>query len=257
MLNRKMGLKVVQVAPAPRNITANLEYIRRVLESSKTDIIVFPELFLSGYETADLHDISLAISDAEIQALSRSCHKTQTALLVGFIESSPDGYYNSFLAIDTDGTIRPPIRKTHLFGVERTAFLEGDAIQPVRLCGVIVGVMNCFELEFPEVARTLRLKGAQVFLAGSANMHPYSDEHDIATRARVHENRIPLAYANRVGHQSGHDFCGGSRIIDLSGKVTNQLASTGDAHTSASIDLRKAVDETIDMLSQRRPHLYL
>lgn len=257
MLYRKLELKVVQAAPAQHNIGTNLEYVHQVLESSETDIIVFPELFISGYETANLHELSIAISDDKIKTLSRSCQIAQTALLVGFIESSPHGYYNSFLAIDTDGTVRPPIRKTHLFGVERTAFLQGETIQPVRLCGVIAGVMNCFELEFPEVARTLRLKGAQIFLAGSANMHPYSDEHDVATRARVHENRIPLAYANRVGHQSGHDFCGGSRIIDLSGKVTNQLASTGDDSTSASIDLRKAVDETIDMLSQRRPHLYL
>lgn len=258
MTDQTLRITVVQEAPVPRDPDRNLERVHQLLTTAESDLLVFPELFLTGYQTAGLAEIAVSTADdPRISRLSRACRDAGTALLVGFVEPDPAGFFDSYLAVDRDGTVMPPIRKTHLFGGERDVFLAGDSIAPVELCGTRVGVINCFELEFPEVARTLALRGASVLVAGSANMHPYELDHRTAATARALENRLPLAYANRVGSESGHDFCGSSRIISADGATLAELdtASAGCASATVTLTDRPGSHET-DMLAQLRPELY-
>ncbi|MDH6196480.1 putative amidohydrolase [Mycobacterium frederiksbergense] len=252
-----LRLTVIQEAPRPRDLERNISRVGEGIAAARgTDLIVFPELFLSGYQTTALNEIALSLDDPRITGLADCCRSTGTALLAGFVERGPGGYFDAYLAIDRDGTIKNPIRKTHLFGTEREAFLSGDALEPVALCATKIGVLNCFELEFPEVSRTLVLRGATLLVAGSANMHPYERDHLIASSSRALENRVPLAYANRVGSESGHSFCGSSRIVDRDGSVLAALDSveTGGVTADVVVDLRH--EGVIDMLGQRRPELY-
>ncbi|MET4429164.1 nitrilase-related carbon-nitrogen hydrolase [Mycolicibacterium sp. 624] len=252
-----LRLTVVQDAPRPRDLERNISHVGdRLAATSGVDLIVFPELFLSGYQTTALDEIALSPDDPRIAALADRCRAAGTALLAGFVEPGPGGYFDAYLAIDRDGTIGKPIRKTHLFGTEREAFLRGDVLEPVTLCDTRIGVLNCFELEFPEVSRTLVLRGAALLVAGSANMHPYERDHVIASSARALENRVPVAYANRVGNESGHHFCGSSRIVDRDGSVLAALDSveTGSATAEVEIGVRSA--GAVDMIAQRRPELY-
>ncbi|MFN6547632.1 nitrilase-related carbon-nitrogen hydrolase [Mycolicibacterium nivoides] len=252
-----LRLTVIQEAPRARDLERNISRVREdIAARNGTDLVVFPELFLSGYQTTGLDEIALTLDDPRITGLADCCRSTGTALLTGFVERGPGGYFDAYLAIDRDGTIKNSIRKTHLFGTEREAFLSGDVLEPVTLCDTKIGVLNCFELEFPEVTRTLVLRGAALLVAGSANMHPYERDHLIASSSRVLENRVPLAYANRVGNESGHSFCGSSRIIDRDGSVRAALNSveTGDLTVDLEVGLRG--EGALDMLGQRRPELY-
>lgn len=255
--SKTLRLTVIQEAPGSRDLERNISRIREgIAAACETDLIVFPELFLSGYQTRALAEIALQRDDPRIASLADCCRTTSTALLTGYVEVGPGGFFDSYLAIDRDGTVNEPIRKTHLFGAEREAFLSGDVLAPVTLCDTKIGVLNCFELEFPEVSRTLVLRGAELLVAGSANMHPYERDHLIAATSRALENRVPLAYANRIGAESGHRFCGSSRIVDRDGTVLAALDSveTGSVTADVEVDLRSA--GATDMLGQRRPELY-
>lgn len=256
MSTTSLRVTVVQDAPEPRNLDENIARVLRGVASSDADLIVFPELFLSGYQTQELGGVALTVDDDRLTPLAAACRSSSTALLVGFVEAAPEGFFDAYLAIDRTGAILPAVRKTHLFGGERDVFRRGDTITPISLCGVPIGVINCFEIEFPEVARTLALRGAKILIAGSANMHPYAEDHRIAAVARVFENRIPLAYSNRVGTESGHDFCGSSRVINESGVVLGELGSIESGELTAELSLLGENLPDTDMLSQRLPALY-
>ena len=251
-----LRVAAVQERPAPRGLARNLERVAELVRAADADLVVFPELFLSGYQTTELEPLAIPTRDARLEPLAAACRETRTALLVGFVEPGDDGWYDAFLAIDRDGTILPAIRKTHLFGGERDVFLRGDRLEPVALCGVPVGVVNCFELEFPEVARTLAVRGAALLVAGSANMHPYTRDHRVAATARALENRLPLAYANRIGAESGHAFCGGSVIVAPDGEILAELGSEEPGLIAATLAVGGERDAVTDMLAQRRPELY-
>lgn len=256
MITSQLRLTVVQAAPTPRDVDRNVARVREALATSDTDLILFPELFLTGYQTSGLEEVAMTVDDPRIRSLAEHCRDAGTALLVGFVEPAPAGHFDSYLVIDRDGSIRRPVRKTHLFGAEREVFTAGADLEPVAVCGTRVGVINCFELEFPEVARTLALRGAQLFAAGSANMHPYELDHRIAATARALENRLPLAYANRVGSESGHRFCGSSRIVDADGGTLAALDRTETGAVDATVTLGPRTGGPTGMLEQRRPELY-
>ncbi len=249
-------VSVVQAAPRSRDLAANIAATVERIAGSGVDLVVLPELFLTGYQTVDLDEIGLTVADPRLAPLASACAEHRTALLVGFVETSAEGAYDAILAIDRDGRILPAIRKTHLFGDEGDVFRRGDTLDPIDLCGVRIGVLNCFEVEFPEVARTLVLKGAELLIAASANMHPYEPDHRIATIARALENRVPLAYANRVGSESDHDFCGASRLVAADGTVLGQLGTDDAGSATAELSIGAPTAPETDMLAQRRPELY-
>ncbi|MCW2287431.1 putative amidohydrolase [Leucobacter luti] len=252
----QLRVEIRQETPAPRDPATNIEHVRATLVRSSADLIVFPELYLTGYQTRQLDELAMTEHDVRLDPLRDACRDTQTALLVGFISPLSTGYSDAYLAIDTDGHTLEAIHKTHLFGTERDTFRAGDHIDTITLCGTQIGVLNCFELEFPEVARTLALHGAELLITGSANMRPYERDHRIAAQARARENRLPLAYANRVGTESGHSFCGLSCAVSPTGEVLGTL----DAHAPGSLvvdfTLAAPADNFTDMLAQRRPSLY-
>lgn len=251
-----LRLTVVQDTPVPRDLDQNLARVRAALTSDDAELIVFPELFLSGYQTENLGELALRNDDPRILELAAACRASGTAVLVGYIEAVDGGFMDAYLAIDNDGTVLAAVRKTHLFGSERAVFLRGDTLEPITLCGTRIGVINCFEIEFPEVARTLALRGAEILIAGSANMHPYELDHRTAATARALENRLPLAYSNRVGSESGHDFCGSSRVITRDGALLGSLDTESAGTVTVTVELGGSAGGPTDMLAQLRPELY-
>ena len=256
MTPRTLRIELRQEVPKPGDLSGNVDTVIRALDSCTAELLVFPELFLSGYDTRNLPELALAGDDALIGRLADACRSAGVALLVGFAERVVAGFFDSYLAIDRDGTVLDPIRKTHLFGTERDVFLAGNTLAPITLCGIRIGVINCFEVEFPEVARTLALGGAELLVSGSANMQPYELDHRIATEARAIENRLPLAYVNRIGEQDGHRFCGLSRLIDPDGTIRRQLDSSEAASICDEVTIGFRAADEVDMLAQRRPEIY-
>lgn len=186
--------------------------------------MVFPELFLSGYTLDGIAALAIERDGPELGRVREVALQTHTAVLIGFAEPVGDGVANSAACIDSHGRLAGVYRKLFLFGAEADAFVPGDETLVVNLDGEWVAPLICFDVEFPEVARSAATAGAQLLVTISANMEPYYRDHELHSRARALENRLPHLYANRVGAESGFDFVGGSRSIAPTGEI---LAEAG------------------------------
>ena len=157
-----MRLALAQEAPRPRAVEANAARVADVVEglAGRADLVGFPELFLSGYSLERLDELALAPGDAVVDRLAAAARAAEVAIVVGLAERVESGVANSALVLDAGGELAGCYRKTHLFGAERDAFVAGPELEPIALGGTRVGTMVCFDVEFPEVARTLDRRGA-------------------------------------------------------------------------------------------------
>jgi predicted amidohydrolase len=223
-----MSALLAQLESVLRDPPANVERAVVALERHpEVEYAVFPELFLSAYDLRSLDVTALAPDGDELAEVAAAAGRMGTAVVIGFAERLDDGAYaNSAACIDRDGTIAAIYRKTQLFAGERTFFRPGHELRLVPLAGRLVAPLICFDVEFPEPVRALAVAGAELLVTVSANMEPYGDDHEIATRARALENHLPHLYANAVGVVRRHSFVGRSRSVGAAGEV---LAAAGGA----------------------------
>jgi len=166
--------------------------------------------------------------------------------------------FDTTVVLAPDGELLSVYDKTHLFDRERGVFTPGAALQdPFVFRGVRFGVLCCFDIEFPEPARTLALRGAQCLLVPSANMAPWGPSHRVFVRARALEDHCWVAYADCVGRASGYDFEGESCLVDPLGHVLcdaerRETVVWGDVDVAMADEARGVGD----YLAQRRPELY-
>jgi predicted amidohydrolase len=217
--SRALTALLAQMPPRVGDVRASADVVADVLHGNAADLAVFPELFLGGYSLEDTPANAITPDSSEIETIRRAAAATSTAVVVGFIEKTEHGLANSAACIDKDGALRGVYRKMQLFGRERDVFESGNSLLVAQLAGRQVGVQICFDTEFPEVARALARAGAEMLVTISANMSPYYADHELATRARALDNRIPHVYANLVGGVRGVAFVGGSRAISPDGTV--------------------------------------
>src|SRR5215210_657145 len=172
-MSGEMSVALAQLRPASRGTSQNLGTLSRVVgEHADADLVVFPELFLSGYTTNSPEELALNRYGAEVEAVARLARENSTAVIFGAPERVSGKIANSAICVDRSGNVAGSYRKTHLFGGERDAFAAGDELLVVDLEGVKAGIMICFDVEFPEVARSLAKAGANLLVTISANMDP-------------------------------------------------------------------------------------
>ena len=223
-----MHALLAQLASVAGETQANAERAVETLGAHpEVEIAVFPELFLGDYDLALVPQSARAPDCPELGAIAHAAAAVSTAVVVGFAERAEDGtLFNSVACIDSDGSLAGVYRKTRLFGAEPDVFEPGDTLDVVRLAGLDVGPMICFDIEFPEPARVLAAAGAELLVTASANMAPFGPDHERATRERAVENHVPHLYANGIGEIGGFQLVGGSRSVEASGAV---LADAGFA----------------------------
>ncbi len=203
---RVFKIGFAQFAPTRCDVAANVATVERLLRGVEADLLVLPELANSGYLHAS-PDALVPFSEPGdgsgpfLSALQRLAGQTGGVIVAGFAERAPEGLYNSAAAVDASGVIQV-YRKTHLFADEKLLFLPGDTgfrvfqNAGVRNAGVRVGMMVCFDWFFPESARTLALRGAQIIAHPSNLVLPYCQT---AMFARCLENRVFAVTTNRYG----------------------------------------------------------
>ncbi len=216
---------LAQLNPKPRGAGANVASARDILRGhAGTDLFVFPELFLGGYSTSGVEDLAFDLDGPEVGEMARLAREGDAAVVFGLHERVPGGVANSALCVDRRGNLAGCYRKTHLFGEEREAFVAGDELLVVDLDGIRVGLMICFDVEFPEVARSLALAGADLLVTISANMDPFGRDHDVFVIARALENGLAHLYVNQVGEGEAFRFAGGTMAVSADG---DRLAEAG------------------------------
>jgi predicted amidohydrolase len=124
---------------------------RVVADFPGADLIVFPELYVSGYVFEGLEYLGLRLDGPELQEIEDIAWEGSTALIFGAPEHVDGGLANSAFCVDKRGTIAAVYRKVQLFGGDESdAFVAGNELLVVGLCGVKTGLMICFDIEFPE-----------------------------------------------------------------------------------------------------------
>jgi predicted amidohydrolase len=250
-----MRALLAQLPSVLRDPAANARRAVQALAAhSEVTIAVFPELFLSAYDLRSLVQTARRPDCGELAEIAEAAAQYETAVVVGFAELNTDGgFSNSVACIDRDGTLAGVYRKTQLYADERKVFTPGRELTLVCLAGLIVGPLICFDIEFPEPARVLAVAGAELLVTVSANMDPYEADHELASRARALDNRIPHLYVNGVGVVGPLRLCGASRSIGPDGAV---LASAGGAETLLVAPIGVAAhNDDVDYLRRLPEHL--
>lgn len=260
-----MRIALYQCPPLPLDVSSNLE--RLALQASKAaalgaDLLVCPEMFLTGYNIGPEAAASLAEArdGASAQQTIAIARGAGIAILYGYPERSDDGQiYNAVQLFDALGRSICHYRKTHLYGdLDKSMFaVGGDDFPLVELNGWRLGLLICYDVEFPENTRRLALAGADLILVPTANMKPYDFVAQVTVRARAFENQCYVAYANYCGSEGEIEYCGLSSIAAPNG---SQIALAADDETLiiGSLD-RQLMDESRAINSyfkDRRPGLY-
>jgi predicted amidohydrolase len=229
--------------------------------AASAELFVTPEMFIGGYNIgAAAVSKNADIYDAVHKKLCDLAATHQIALVVGLPTPHTGLPFNSCLAIDKTGIQRALYHKAHLFGgVDRAQFSGGDTLSPVfDLGGWRVGLAICYDIEFPELARDLALRGAELIVTPTANMEPFDS---VATRlvpARAEENAIYVAYCNYLGTEGAFDYNGLSCICGPDGDdlIRAGKSSTGLFYATLTRDTLQAVRQKQSHLLDRRPDLY-
>ncbi len=259
-----------QIAPRVASLEFNRRLSLNAIEAAvrdRADIIVLPELATSGYsfETApEAASVAIDVADPLLGEWAAAARYGDAVVIGGFCERGHDGrLYNSAVVVDGSGVLGV-YRKVHLWDREKLWFTAGD--YPPRVFETRhgrIGVLVCYDLEFPEMPRTLALAGAEL-IAVPTNW-PLSDRpagerapEVINAMAAARVNRVFVACCDRAGTERGQEWTGGTSIIDESGWVLSSHEGVGEAR--AVVDLARAHDKSLtrlaDVMADRRPELY-
>ncbi|MEU9386744.1 carbon-nitrogen hydrolase family protein [Streptomyces sp. NPDC048279] len=258
-----MRTALLQSSGRPGSTVENLKALDEAAGRAAAEgaaLLVAPEMFLTGYAIGD--DIGRLAEPADgdcADAIAELAHRHGLAITYGYPERAGDVVYNSAQLISADGTRLANYRKTHLFGCfERDHFTPGE--QPVvqaELNGLTVGIMICYDVEFPEPVRAHALAGTDLLVVPTANMHPFQFVAESLVPVRAWENQMYVAYVNRTGQEGEFDFFGLSGLTGPDG-VTRARAGRGEELVVADVDsaLLAASREANPYLKDRRPGLY-
>jgi (R)-amidase len=241
---------LAQLASTPGDTGANAaRAVSAIAAHPDVELAVFPELFLGGYDLRLLETTARPVDCPELAAIAAAAASAATAVVVGFAERTADGRIaNSLACFDADGSLAGVYRKLQLFDAEAQAFEPGVDLRVVQLAGTRVGLLTCFDVEFPELARALACAGAELLVTPSANMHPFTLDHELASRARALENRLPHLYVNAVGSPNGLRLVGHSRSIDAAGVVLADAPSEDETLLVVTVGSAGGGDDRVDYL---------
>lgn len=244
------------------DVRRNVDTMKGRMREAKelgADVIVFPELFASDYYLThdQMRQLAQASSGSIFLELSEHARETGIGVLYGYPELDNSKIYNSVQFIDKSGKSLANYRKTHLWLIDPSdnteeVFEPGDDLSNVfEFCGVKIGLLICFDVEFSEAVRVLALRGADLVLVPTAVSTKFdiSIISDVVVPSRAFENGVYVAYVN---HSGGPQFAGASRCYGPTGEA---LISCGSEEGIFLTEV-KALHEKSCYLTKRRPELY-
>ncbi len=284
----RLGVYQAQAACGKGATAKNMEQLQRAVAAAKkyqVQLLSFPELYVPGYaltpeegrEAAEFDD---GPSISQAREIAEANHM---ALLVPYAEKATEAdgtlkCYDSIAVIDERGMLLESYRKTHLYGQqERDNWDAGDRQSGVwSIFNFPIGVLNCYECEFPELSRTLALRGAKLIVGptaadqyyrlpdGQRSNVPYPDVAELLLPANAYANNLFFAYSNRCGYETRGDdiwhYRGNSVICGPHGDVI--VKAVGQQDTLLIADCIPAYygmthpAPAYFYLRDRRPELY-
>lgn len=259
-----MRLGILQCKPAIGEIEHNLAKIKNLIGKKSFDLAVLPELVTTGYNFAqrkELLDLARKNQKRSLTFFADLAKAKDCAIVWGTAEVSRGKLYNAAYLTTPEGN-HFVYRKAHLFYREKEIFDTGNTgFNVFSWRGVRIGIMICFDWIFPEAARTLALRGAQIIAHPSNLVMAYCQEA-MVTRSR--ENRVFAATANRTGTETNRflslTFTGKSQLTDVSGRRLLTFSPREESFRSVKVAPSEADTKNINgynhLFDDRRPQLY-
>ncbi|WP_308467305.1 nitrilase-related carbon-nitrogen hydrolase [Rathayibacter soli] len=260
----------LQLSPAVADLDTNLALTSAAIReavAAGARVVVVPELATSGYMLSSVEEArSVAIAPAHpvFAEWAAAVADVDGVAIGGFAELGEDGLvYNSAAVVDSSG-VRAVYRKVHLWDREKLIFTPGSVAPPVVDTPVgKVGVLICFDLEFPEFPRSLALRGAELIAAPTnwpRESVPAGERVPEVTvaMATAYSNHVAIACCDRAGSERGQDWNEASCIIDSHGWViaTTDASGTAVAELDLALSRDKTMSDLVDVFDDRRPELY-
>ncbi len=242
-----MKLMIAQTNPLWAEPAANLEALESLCclaMEAKVDLIALPELAFTGYNIFErLDDLAEAIDGPIVTEVARLASQYHLHVLFGLAERRSHGELsNVAILIDDNGKHLATYDKRYLWDREHQFFTAGKKPCIVDTRFGKLGLMICYDNEFPEVARELAQAGAQIILSPTANMLPNSERQVLQIRARAMDNQCFVACINRSGIEDNLQYCGNSIVAGPDGEVLGKL---GLAAGTMIVDIELArIDES-------------
>jgi len=264
----KIKIVLAQISSKREDKEENLRRFEQATLKAKqqgADLVVFPELSLTGYVVRDqIYELAETVPGPAIQRMENLARNTGLHIIFGMPELSEKAratIYNTAVFIGPDGLIgkyRKMYLPTHSVFEEKRHFRSGNQIAVFDTPLGKIGLCICYDIFFPEVARMVRLQGAELIVCISASPAVRRSYFEILTAARAIENTAFLAYVNLVGVEDGLQFWGGSRLVSPTGDLLAKAKYDEEDFVLCDVrysDLRSA-EAFIPTLRDLRPELF-
>lgn len=243
----------------------NQERLEQAMElavsaSEKPDVLVLPEMWNTGYALAELKQLADPDGRNSRTWLSAFARRHGVHIVGGSVAEQQLGrMYNTMYVFNRLGEEIGRYSKIHLFRLmeEEKHLQPGEQSVIFEMDGIPAGAAICYDIRFPELARTLALKGAKLLFVPAEWPHPRLNHWRTLLAARAIENQMYVIACNRTGRSGNEDFFGHSLIIDPWGQIIAE-GGEGEAIVSGVIDLSlvERVRSSIPVFTDRCPAAY-
>lgn len=260
-----MKISTIQFETKFKDKEKNLNLIEDYCLKIDTDLLIFPELATTGYfftDKSELKKFANKFDDNTIQHFQKLSTELNKIIIFGFPEIFEDKIFNSAAILIPNPNKSTVYRKTHLFYKEKNIFDEGDTgFFVVEYENLRLGTMICYDWRFPEAARTLALKGANL-IACPSNL--VTGVWQGVMSARALENKVYIAVANKYGQEENSGevltFNGESAIYSYNGQYLAKASVNKEEVLTTTIEPEKTVSKSFneynDIFKDRRPNFY-
>ena len=261
-----MKIAAAQIICTLGDFDANLCKIRDFAARAKrsgAELVIFPEMTDTGYSMPVIEKHARGGKNGAVSELEKVAKENSIAIVAGISDRDSDSIFNAQVLVNSKGETLAKYRKTHLVTAapldERICLSPGNEFVSCEMDNFKMGLSICYDLRFPEMARTLVVKHGANMIVNSSAWPVVRGEHlRILALARAVENQSYFVIANRAGTDDGVTFFGSSMIIDPSG---NLLASaSADQEELIEADISKQVIEEVRnrvaVFAHRRSELY-
>lgn len=262
---KRLRLSIDQMAPVLGDLDANFKRHSdavRWAKSEKADLLVFPELSLTGYLVRGMvHHVAIERGDSRLNALSKQAG--DMAVVLGMVERADDGQFFNSAAYLGGGGVAAIQRKLYLpnYGMfeEGRFFASGDRLESFESPWGKSAMLICFDLLHPAIGYLLEQSGVRLLISISASpARGITADGNMAGEMAFRLGQETFArllglmtiYVNRVGTEEGLTFWGGSQVMDPFGKVLCEMPMYEESRAICEIDM--------DSVSRARslfPHL--
>ncbi len=267
-MKEKIKLALAQISSRRENKKENLQKIEEFTIKAKeqaADLVIFPELSLTGYVVHDqIYELAEIIPGPSTKRIEDLAKKTGMHIIFGMPELSEKTeatIFNTAVFVGPNGFIgryRKMYLPTHSVFEEKRYFRPGYQTASFDTTLGNIGLCICYDIFFPEVFRLTRLKGAELIVCISASPAVRRSYFEILTAARALENTAFLAYVNLVGVEDGLQFWGGSRLVSPTGDILAKAKYDEEDFVICEVDYSniRPAETFIPTLRDLRPELF-